>query len=294
MIKNKSNVLVKQTTLSILKCTLVFVLFFLIAGESDGQIGRLDLSPLQKMEQNIARTDITIVYSRPSARERKIFGGLVKFNEPWRTGANRNTVIEFSEEVVIGKKLVPAGKYAIITIPSEQQWEFMLYSDTDNWNVPDTIEEKKIVAQIEVAPHLLTQHVENLTIEIGHFNNYEFDLSIRWEKTQITVPIQLTTRVTMDEVIAKTLSGPTYVDYYSAATYEFESGKNHARGLDWINKAIDLTEQVEWWDYRIKSYLLLGMGNEVEAKEVATKGLKLAEIAKSAYGIREFSTILNE
>lgn len=87
--------------------SLVFIGLFLTTGHT--QIGRLALSPVQKIEQKIARTDITIVYSRPSAKGRIIFGDLVKFGKHWRTGANRNTTIEFSEAVSIGGTAVPKG-----------------------------------------------------------------------------------------------------------------------------------------------------------------------------------------
>lgn len=275
-----------------LKSLLLILPFLLSIPKVEAQIGRLPLSPLQKIEQKIARTDIGIIYSRPSAKGRKIFGDLVKFDAYWRTGANENTTIEFSEAVYIAGKKVDPGKYAILTIPSESEWEFLLYADTDNWDVPEKVEEEKIVARIKVAPQSLSDHVENLTISIDNFTNYRFELSIKWEKTQISVPIDLNTRELMDAVILEELSGPDYGDYYLAATYEFESGKNYERGLVWIDKAIELTEEIGWWDYRIKSYLLLGLEKREEAKEMALKGMELAKKAEHSYGMREFQSIL--
>lgn len=283
-----------RTYYSILKLfALLFSLTFTIENV-DAQIGRLRLSPLQKIEQKIARTDITIIYSRPSAKGRKIFGELVKYNEYWRTGANQNTTIEFSEDIVLGNKTVAKGKYAIMTVPSEEGWEFILYSDTNNLGVPETIEEHKIVARTRVEPKKLHSHIENLSIGIENFDNYKFDLSISWERTQILVPVKLTTRKLMDEIIARQLSGPNYADYYLAATYEFESGKNYSRGLEWINKAIEMTDEIGWWDYRIKSYLLIGARYEIEAKETAAKGLSMAKEANNNFGINEFESILGQ
>lgn len=275
--------------LSPLLLTLSFLLF---SPKTEAQIGRLPLSPLQTIEQKIARTDITLIYSRPSAKGRKIFGDLVKFDAYWRTGANENTTIEFSEAVYIGGKKVERGKYSIITIPSKSAWEFLLYADTDNWDVPEQVEKEKIVAQIKVIPQSLSDHIENLSISIDNFTNYQFELRIKWEKTQISVPIDLSTRELMDAVILEELSGPDYGDYYLAATYEFESGKNYARGLEWINKAIELTEDIGWWDYRIKSYLLIGLDKKEEAKTIALKGMELAKKAEHSFGMKEFRSIL--
>jgi len=274
------------------KFSLILIFSFFIIGENKAQIGRLALSPLQKIEQNIAKTDITITYCRPSARGRTIFGGLVKYNEYWRTGANRNTTIEFSEKVIIGDKEVAKGKYAIMTKPSEKQWAFILYSDTDNWDVPEEIEEEKIVAKINIDAKELASYVENLTIGIDDFDNYKFDLSIKWEKTQIIVPIQLSTKSMMDDIISTRLAGPNSSDYYSAANYEFESGKNYEKGLEWINKGIELRDEKKWWDYRVKAHLLMNLGKNKEAKRTAKEGLKLATEKKSGYGIREFESIL--
>ncbi len=276
------------------KLFLLSIFSIFIVGKNKAQIGRLKLSPLQKIEQNIAKTDITVEYSRPSARGRTIFGGLVKYNEYWRTGANQNTTIEFSEKVILGDKEVPKGKYAIITKPSEKQWEFLLYSDTDNWDVPEVVEEEKILAKIKVNPTVLKVHVENLTIGIDNFDNYHFDLSIRWEQTQVDIPIQLTTRSMMNEIINTRLSGPNSGDYYSAANYEFESGKNYERGLEWINKAIKMRDEEKWWDYRVKAHLLMNIGKRREAKQTAAEGLVLAKAKKSDYGISEFESILEQ
>ncbi|MEM6805087.1 MAG: DUF2911 domain-containing protein [Bacteroidota bacterium] len=275
-----------------LKSLLLLSSLLIFGSNTEAQIGRLPLSPRQKIEQKIARTDITIVYSRPSAKGRKIFGDLVKFGTYWRTGANENTTIEFSEAVYIGGKKVESGKYSILSIPAKSSWEFLLYADTDNWDVPEKVEEEKIVAQISVEPQSLSDHVENFTISIDNFTNYQCELTIKWAKTQISVPIDLNTRELMDAVILEELSGPDYGDYYLAATYEFESGKNYERGLKWIDKAIELTEEIGWWDYRIKAYLLMGLAQKEAAKEIAQKGMELAKKADHSFGMREFQSIL--
>lgn len=275
-----------KTTLSLL----LFLAFSLT--NLQGQVGRLPLSPLQKIEQKIGLTDITIEYSRPSKRGREIFGHLVPYNKLWRTGANRNTTIQFSREVIINKQRVEKGKYAIFSKPTANEWEILFYKDTNNWDVPESIDSSKIVATIKVVPNQKIKEAEVFTIFIGEFTNYEFELNIYWSTISVSVPIELTTKEIMDKKISAVLNGPSYEDYYAAAEYQMESGKEFKKGLEWINKAIDVTDEVTWWDLRIKAKLLMELGNYDESLKVAKEGLIKAENEKREYGINEFRNLI--
>lgn len=267
--------------------------FFLILGSiSHAQIGRLQLSPLQESTIKIGTTDVTLTFCRPSMKGREIFGSLVPYNEWWRTGANRNTTIEFSEDVLLGDQPISKGKYAIFTKPGTSSWEVMLYKNTDNWDVPEVIEKDLIAGTIEVKPTTFTKPLEALAITIGDFTNYQFDLNIAWERTGVSIPIQLTTRAIMEDKISKALSGPVAHDYYAAARYELESGHNFSRGLEWINKAIEIRENNSWWDLMIKSILLDELDQKKEAIDVARDALQMAKEEKHEYGIAEMSKIL--
>lgn len=272
--------------------TMLLIGLSLLVIDVEAQIGRLPLSPVQKLEQNIGMTDITIVYSRPSMRGRVIFGDLVPYDKIWRTGANRNTTIEFSKDVVIGDKVVKRGKYAIFSIPSASQWEVMLYADTDNWDVPEDFDESKVVAIIKAPSKQLIESQEVLSISIGDFTNHIMELNIAWEQTEIIIPIKLTNREIMDSRIADELKGPDYNDYYAAAQYQMEAGGDYKKGLTWINKAIEITDEVTWWDIRIKAILLMNLERKDEALSFAKEGLIMAQKAQREYGINEFNKLL--
>lgn len=273
---------------------LIGIISFFQCSNIYSQIGRLALSPTQKTIQTIGLTDITIEYSRPSMRGRTIFGDLVPYGKYWRTGANRNTTIEISEDFFIDNKKVKKGKYAIFTVPKQNEWEILLYNDTDNWDVPEEIDVHKIVAHAVVNPEKMVQKKEVFTVSVGDFTNYEFDLTISWENTIVTLPIGLDTREMMDEKIKRNLSGPGYEDYYLAAVYEMESGMDYEQGLEWIIKARELKDGGTWWDIRVQSILLMNLGRTAEAKELAEEGLILAKEDKREYGINEFERILRE
>ena len=93
-------------------------------------------SPLSKLEQKVGLTDVSVEYSRPSMRGRTIFGDLVPYGKLWRTGANKNTMISFSEDVTIDGQTLKSGSYAIFTTPNKESWDVVFYSDTNNWGTP--------------------------------------------------------------------------------------------------------------------------------------------------------------
>ena len=107
-------------------------------------------SPSSELEQMVGLTEVEVEYSRPSMRGRAIFGDLVPYDQLWRTGANKNTVVSFSDDVKIGGKDVEAGTYAIFTRPGEAVWEVIFYSDTENWGTPQNWDASKVAATVKV------------------------------------------------------------------------------------------------------------------------------------------------
>lgn len=101
----------------------------------DAQVKTPQPSPKATFTQVVGLTDVLVEYSRPSAKGRVIFGGLVPFNELWRTGANANTTISFSDDVVINGAKLPKGNYALFTTPKADSWEIIFYKNTDNWEL---------------------------------------------------------------------------------------------------------------------------------------------------------------
>ncbi|MEM6726848.1 MAG: DUF2911 domain-containing protein, partial [Bacteroidota bacterium] len=120
------------------KFILPFILMLVVAFVSNvqAQITTPQPSPFSKVEQKVGLVDVSVEYSRPSKKDREIFGGLVPYGEKWRTGANKNTIIEFSGDVTVQGEALKAGKYAIYTIPDKVSWTFMFYTDTENWGTP--------------------------------------------------------------------------------------------------------------------------------------------------------------
>ncbi len=268
---------------NIFNLTLFIVTLCFVFTPSIAQIGILALSPLQELKQTIGKTDVTIVYSRPALRGRIIFGELEPYGKIWRTGANRNTKITFSEEVIINDSRVKPGTYAIFTKPEKDNWQVYFYNETDHWEVPEDFDESKVVAQLNVPTHQTEQLYQSLTILPENLTNDRFDLSIAWEHTKVWIPIQLTTEEKMSQAIADVLSGPDVGDYYQAARYRLESKRDIPQALEWINKAIEMSETREWWLDLIKAECLFELGQSPTALELIASAKQLDAVVDNEF-----------
>jgi len=142
------------------------VLLTLLCTCGRAQISYMHLSPLQTIEQRAALTDIKVVYSRPHLRGRTIFGGLEPWDKIWRTGANRNTKVTFSQPVMVGDTKVPIGTYALLTKPGKTEWEIYFYKELTHWEVPDPWKEDQVAATLTVVPETTERTVQRLTFTI--------------------------------------------------------------------------------------------------------------------------------
>jgi tetratricopeptide (TPR) repeat protein len=235
-------------------------------------------SPLQKIEQKVGLTDITVEYSRPSMKGRKIFGGLENYNEIWRTGANGNTTVSFSDNVMIGGKEVKAGKYALYTKPGIQNWDVYFYSKNDNWGEPEKWDESLVVASVNVPVNSLPMDIETFTISFDNLKNDSAELGLMWENTYVAIPIQVATDEMVSASINRVMNGPGANDYYSAAVYYLESGKDINKAKEWIDKAVEMRSDAFWY-YRQQSLIYAKSGDKKGAIKAAQKSLELAQKA---------------
>lgn len=260
------------------KIILLFSALMLTVG-IQAQIQTPQPSPFQKIEQKVGLTDVTLEYSRPSMKGRTIFGGLVPFDAMWRTGANANTKITFSENVEIGGKTVKAGSYAIFAKPSASNWEVYFYNDTSNWGTPEKWDDSKVAAQVSVQAYPMPMNIETFTMSFDDLKNDSAMLGILWEKTYVGVPIKFGTDKTVSDNIQKVMSGPGANDYYAAAVYYLESGKDINQAKMWIDKSIDMNKEPAFWQLRQKSLIYAKAGDKKGAIEAAKKSMELAKAA---------------
>jgi hypothetical protein len=264
-----------------MKTVLLLVASLLTGLMSYGQVKSPELSPESELEQMIGLTEVEIEYSRPSMRERQIFGDLIPYDKLWRTGANKNSTISVSTNFEIEGKQIEAGEYAIFTKPGKKSWMVYLYADTDNWGTPSEWDENKVVASFEVEVAKIKPAVETFTMHFENITTKSADLSMSWENVKISLPLSFPTDVLTEASIKETMAGGeiTERDYYGAATYYLNADKNLKDALSYINKAIEMKGEEAFWYVRKKALIEYKLGMTAEA--IASAKLSL-ENAKKA------------
>ncbi len=262
-----------------MKKLLLLVCAVTIAFSAQAQMETPAPSPSQKIEQKVGLTNVTLEYSRPSMKGRTIYGGLVPYDKLWRTGANANTKITFSNAVQIGNKTLEAGTYAIFTKPGVQNWEVYFYADASNWGTPQEWDESKVAAVAKATVNAMPMEVQTFTMSFDNISNNTAHLGMIWENTYVGVPITFFTDKQVSASIDKVMAGPASGDYFSAAVFYLESGKDINKAKMWIDKAIEMREQPAFWYHRQQSLIYAKAGDKGGAVKAAKKSLELAETA---------------
>ena len=240
-------------------------------------------SPSSKLEQAVGLSDVTVEYSRPGMRGRTIFGDLVPHGKVWRTGANENTKVTFSTDVTIDGKELKKGTYALYTKPGKTSWEVIFYSDASNWGNPRKWDDKKVALSTTVKADMMPMKIETFTITIDDITNNSAVLGMLWENAYVGVKFNTPTDKAVEASIAATMQGPKAGDFYSAAVYYLQSGKDIKKAATWINKAVDMTkDKPRFWYLRQQSLILAKAGDKKGAVKAAKASLAGAEKAGNA------------
>jgi len=248
----------------------------MLALPTNAQIKTPQASTSQSISQTVGLTDVTLEYSRPSMKGRVIFGGLVPYDKVWRTGANANTKITFSDKVTIGGKELKAGTYAVYTKPSAQSWEIYFYSDASNWGTPQEWDDAKVVATVKAQIYPMPVNIETFTMSFDDITNDSANLSFMWEKVYVNIPISFNTDATVSASIESVMGGPSAGDYYTAAVYYLNTDKDISKSKTWIDKAIAMRAEPAFWYYRQQSLIYAKSGDKKGAIKAAKTSLELA------------------
>jgi hypothetical protein len=258
-------------------CMLLVLLFANFYVEA--QVKTPQASPLAKIDQVVGLTNIQIEYSRPSAKGRTVYGDLVPFGKHWRTGANANTTVSFSEDVKIAGKDLKKGKYALFTTPKADSWDVIFYTDTNNWGLPEEWNEAKVALKVTVKPETTTKSVESFSIFLNNLTNDSGVMELSWERTTVAIPFSVPTQEAAMKSIEKTLAGPAAGDYFAAAQYFYQTNNDLNKALSWVTTAVSLTAKntdVPYWYLRLKSLIQAKLGDKKGAIITAKESLNLA------------------
>ena len=263
---------------TIMKRVVLLAVAILMTISTYAQINTPAPSPFQKIEQKVGLSDVTLEYSRPSMRGRTIFGGLVPYNKVWRTGANSRTKITFSEDVTVGGKELKAGTYAIFTKPSASSWEVYFYTDYAGGGAPSEWDASKVAATVTAEVFPMPMKIETFTMTFDDLKGDGANLGMLWENAYVGVPIKVDTETAVMANIDSAMNGPSGNDYYAAAVYYLENGKDINKAKLWIDKAVGTNADAFWYQ-RQQSLIYAKAGDTKGAIRAAKSSLALAEKA---------------
>ena len=262
---------------------IILIALFPILGFS--QITHPKASPFSSIEQEIGLSKISIEYSRPAARERKVFGGIVPFGRIWRVGANKSTKITVDTDMIVLGNLLPKGTYALYAFPEKEEWQIAFHINTSHWgDGRKNYNADEDAFRIKVKPEKNLYHQENFLMAFDGITHDAANLNLIWADTKVTIPFRVDTHAQMELEIAKQLKeNPTAQTYYEAARYLQEQGKDFERALNYLNRALELGGDTYYF-HRVKSLVEAELGTYKAAISSAEKSLKIAsELEKDEF-----------
>lgn len=251
---------------------------FLAVG-TQAQIKAPQPSPTAELEQLVGLTEVEIEYSRPGKKGREVFGSLVPYGEIWRTGANASTKITVSDDVTIGGQKVPAGQYALYTIPGKDEWTIIIHKHLENWGAGG-YQSSEDLCRFTVKPTMLNDTYETFTIDFSDLTTSSANIELKWDNVKVSFPIVTPADEMVEQQIkAQLVDGPAAGTYYTAARFYLEKNENLDQALTWINKAVEMRPEAFWYIH-VKAKVLAAKGMKKEAIAAANKSMELAKANK--------------
>lgn len=234
---------------------------------------QLDLprpSPLAKVSQVVGLTDVSLEYSSPAVKGRKVFGTVVPLGQLWRTGANAATKITFSKDVQVADKPVPAGTYSLFSIPAQDSWTIILNKNANQGGTGQYKQDLDVL-RFQVKPTTIPSR-ERLTFVFANTTESVTSLDLEWDTVRVSIPIKANTETQVAANI-KGLEEGSWRPYNSAARYLLENKKDYDQALKLVERSLSLRE--DWFNVWTKAQLLAAQGKAAAACPLAKKAQAL-------------------
>jgi len=247
-------------------------------------------SPAAKVAQDVGLTEISIEYSSPAVKGRKVWGDLVPFDKVWRTGANAATKITFSRDVTFGGKPVPAGTYSIVSMPSQKGWKVMLNKELGLWATPAPYAPANDVASVAATTTEIPNR-ERLAFLFSNTTDDSTSLDLEWEKLRVSVPIKVDTAAHAKANIQQAQERTSSM-HAQAARYLADTTQDYPAALKQADTSIGI--QSNWFNQWIRADILARMGNYAEARKSAQLAWDLGQKDKNFFFRDQVSKALAE
>lgn len=229
-------------------------------------------SPNAKVEQTVGVADFTVTYASPGVKGRAIFGELVPYGELWRTGANAATTLEASQDFTFGGQPVPAGRYALYTIPGKDRWTVILNKNAAASGTRG-YDEKNDVARFTVTPTAAPQR-ERMTFLFTETTDDASRLDLEWDTLRVSMPIAVDTAALTRANIDKTLAD-AWRPHWASARYLLDSGGDLTQALAYVDTSIEI--KPTWWNTWVRAQILGKQGKKAEAIAAAEQAQALGK-----------------
>jgi hypothetical protein len=252
-----------------------------------------EASSTQTIIQDFGLGKITITYSRPNVKGRKIFGGINPFGTVWRTGANDATTITFSENVIVEGNKVPAGTYSLFSIPDEKMWTIILNKTAKQWGAY-SYKQADDLLRFKVKPVEVKEKRETFTMQFANSTTKTTDLYLVWDHTAVPIHMQTDDDVQITANINKLMQGDIKKrPYFNAIQYYYENDKDLNKAMTWVLEAEKLEPNGPW--YKLwKARIQLKMGKKAEAIATAQEGVRLAKASNDDEYVRLNEAVIGQ
>jgi hypothetical protein len=266
-----------------------FILLFTILSSISltAQIAKPNLSPTKVSKQKVGLANVTLEFGQPNKQGRKIFGSLIPYNKLWRTGANASTKITTDKEILIANHIIPAGTYALYSIPNKKKWTIIIHKKNNLWGSAGYTKKNDLI-RFTIPVKKMKDTKETLDISFENYTIDGADLILTWENTKIIIPVIVDSDAIIQEQINTKIINSKKVataqTYFDAAQYYYLKNKELNTAFKWFNKAEKLRPVAFWYTY-YKAELAHKLGKKNIAKQSAIRCLNAAKKSKSSdYG----------
>ncbi|HTR40412.1 MAG TPA: DUF2911 domain-containing protein [Pseudomonadales bacterium] len=235
-------------------------------------------SPASTLKQRVGLTDVEVIYSRPGAKGRAIFGGIVPYGTVWRTGANSATKITFSTPVKLEGHDIPAGTYSLFTIPGTNEWTIIINKNANQFGAFQ-YDPKEDLARFNVTPTVTDTSLETFTIDFNQIRDDSAMLTLDWDKTVVPIHLQVDVVTAIVPQIEAAMAAPGKKSdgfYFQAASFYYDHDLDLNKALQWVNAGLADKPMIAFEILHLKAEILAKQGDKAGAIAAAKESSDLA------------------
>ncbi len=251
------------------------------------------VSPKATVVQTIGTTDLTVTYCRPGVKGREIWGKLVPYDAPWRTGANEATTFATTHDITVGGQVLPAASYSFFTLPKAGEWTVIFSRQKDLWGAYE-YDPSQDAVRVTVTP-AAAEPVEWMRFTFDNLTPSSADLVLRWEKLELKVPVAVDVDAIVMKNVRAELASAKPDDWRTplrAAQYCFDNSVHLDEGAKWLDQSLAI--QQGYSNLGLKARWLAKDGKKDDAVATAKKAIEIGKAAKEPVNTTQMENLLAE